>query len=1204
MLKKLNRSILYKILIPLSLTTFLGYVAAAAIIAHWYEGVFNQQVHKRMQHITSALLISAELDANANHLIPIVNALASERDVSELVVLRGEPLTVIAANENRWIGQRAMDISIESRLPKDAYVWAGNSVNFGFDKGHQAFFYSMNIRLLEPASRRYLPAQIHLVLTPKEALLRNEYALWTWLGGLLLGMLILVVVVLVVLQRVVLHPISQLVGVMQLHQQGQRQVLVDVRSDDEFGRLGTLYNNTVKVLEQSLQELNSLKQWNESVLWAAGDGILGVNGDGNITYANPAAANILLYPTAEALVGHNLDLLHVSDGRGSESWWMQLLSELMAAARSEQCTSEQLCRVYGEGAFFCDNRQRITVEYAAALLDQAHIQQGVVLVFRDVTARREAEEAVRLSEERLKLALSAPGIATWSWSHETDQIHLDDGAAALLGHAGANADLDFNDFLALVHPDDCAAVHAQWALLMASGTGIEMEFRMINADGQVGHLACRAHGQLDNQYRLERVAGVFWDVTKERQVSALLSRQLHRMQVLSRLAADTQPGLDALLVSALERIGKQLDMDYGIISEIQREEYRVAHCYAPGTELASDQTFKLADTYCAITWQANDVIAITDMAASPYAKHPCFEKFGLGSYIAVPLMVRGARFGTLNFSSVVAKKQAWNDSDIEFMRICGLWIQSTIERHLFSQDLVQAKEDAEVATRAKSQFLANMSHEIRTPMNGVLGMLSLLHETAVDQEQGSYIETAQRSAEALLAILNDVLDFSKIEAGRLTLESIAFSPAQLIEEVCCLLTQQARVKQLALYLAIDAQVPRTLVGDPVRFRQVLFNLVGNAIKFTSQGHVSVRASADDQQQLTVHVVDTGIGISEAQQAQLFTSFYQGDASTTRKYGGTGLGLSISRQLVHMMGGTLTLTSQLGEGSCFAFSLPVTSRGEREGEYWRQRYPQLNHSLLIATGSEVLQQVLCAYLHDVGCEAQLWYPELTPATNYSALLIDEGMPLEPIQQTLQGLANPEVPMVLLHYPASSGAQRLPQIQYELTKPIAREQLYAGLARLMTPQLSCGASSEAVPAAPNEQMLDKQQVVLVVDDVMTNQQVIKKMLMKLGYQVQLAANGRQALEKMQAKQYAMVFMDCQMPEMDGYEATQQLRRYEQGTTHHQLIVAMTANAMQGDRETCLQAGMDDYVAKPVTLARVRELMAQWLTQPPEAPTAAER
>lgn len=420
---------------------------------------------------------------------------------------------------------------------------------------------------------------------------------------------------------------------------------------------------------------------------------------------------------------------------------------------------------------------------------------------------------------------------------------------------------------------------------------------------------------------------------------------------------------------------------------------------------------------------------------------------------------------------ITAKKQ-------EELKEKNMWLQlkrANMKAEAASKDLQESLEKAEAANKAKSDFLANMSHELRTPMNGVLGMAQLLADTTLNTEQQEYVTTINGSAENLLMLLNDILDFSKIEAGALVLENIAFAFTDALQKTGGLLRPQAEKKGIDLIVSVESDVPNYLWGDPGRVRQIVTNLVGNAIKFTDRGHVRIRVSVqghDSGDRLYVAVEDTGVGIPANKLSEIFEKFTQADASVTRKYGGTGLGLAITKQLVQLMGGEIGVESAEGKGSTFWFAIPCNPAG-------------------------------------------------------------------------------------------------------ITDVVSHEEERA---------IRCQAVEHLKPVGEAK--------VLLVDDYYVNRVFAEKLLRKFGFKhIDVAEDGVKAIEKYRTNVYDMIFMDCQMPELDGYQATQKLRLIEEGTPLHTPIVAMTANAMMGDREKCLKAGMDDYLSKPLRAEHLKKVIETW-------------
>ncbi|POZ51451.1 response regulator [Methylovulum psychrotolerans] len=621
--------------------------------------------------------------------------------------------------------------------------------------------------------------------------------------------------------------------------------------------------------------------------------------------------------------------------------------------------------------------------------------------------------------------------------------------------------------------------------------------------------------------------------------------------------------------------------------------------------IRKEQRVALGDCLCGRAAVSGELLISDDCFCDPRHEHTFQGMQAHGHYI-VPIVATGGVLGiiflyTTPYPAHLSKR-------IAMLKQVGEMLGIAVLQDRAQASLEKARDMAMQAALAKSEFLANMSHEIRTPMNGVLGMLDLLRDTDMSANQWSLLETAYSSAEALLVILNDILDFSKLEAGKVELEHIDFNLPELAEDVCALLAVRAHAKNLELNCFMPTELPSFWQGDPGRIRQVLTNLIGNAVKFTEYGEVSVTAQylpdSLGQHRVRFEVRDTGIGIAEPAQAQLFQAFSQAESNTSRRFGGTGLGLSICKKMVELMGGDIGLQSASGQGTCFWFTLPL-----QPGQVPVTDKPPtdiVGKRVLIVDDNATNRMILKHYLTYWGIVANTadsgsaalaeLHQALTDGTPYHLALLDMHMPQMDglsLARLITGTpALTDLPRIMLTSGGllNDAERRDLGLAQCLLKPARQTQLFDAISHALCDDGQT-LSPKAKQPPPKPSYAGKK--VLVVEDNQVNQKVIIGMLAKFQVSPDLADNGKLAFDKLLQTTYDLILMDCQMPMMDGYQTTRELRLLEKGRNFpRQTIVALTANADNNERTNCLAAGMDDYLAKPFTQEQLTAMLARWL------------
>lgn len=564
----------------------------------------------------------------------------------------------------------------------------------------------------------------------------------------------------------------------------------------------------------------------------------------------------------------------------------------------------------------------------------------------------------------------------------------------------------------------------------------------------------------------------------------------------------------------------------------------------------------------------------------------------------------------LDLEILTAKIKAY----IEFFKQKHKLEITTRELEKTIQELDSSKKIAEEATLAKSSFLANMSHEIRTPLNGIIGMAELaLMDGSLSEIQSERLADIKQSGISLLDIINEILDISKIEADKLVLEEIEFSIRDVLQKVIRLLSVKISQDNLELNCSISPEIPDILVGDPIRIRQILINLVGNAIKFTDKGFVSIELNlikkSKDSVNIDFIIRDTGIGIAKDKVQYLFESFSQADTSTTRKHGGSGLGLSISKNLVNMMDGEIEIESELDKGSMFLFNLNLKI-GTQNLEDWNKIISKPEqYRILVIDDNENSRKDIEAQIKFMGIKVESIESSKKAIAvienansvkdKFDLVLVDHYLPektgIELINEISTKFKNDYIPKLVLMLPIQYSFDSIhvnrSEIKYQISKPVLQKELRSLIANVLEKQ-------ENEPVQIKESKLDKSEVlkkeaaksILVAEDQIINQKIIKQFLERGGYKVKIVNNGKIAFETYQNCSFDAILMDIQMPEMDGYEATREIRKFENNTDKHIPIVAMTAHAMKGDKEKCLAAGMDHYITKPINPVGLYKLLLE--------------
>jgi two-component system sensor histidine kinase/response regulator len=789
----------------------------------------------------------------------------------------------------------------------------------------------------------------------------------------------------------------------------------------------------------------------------------------------------------------------------------------------------------------------------------------------DITERKELEDKLHYATESLNIAQTAAGIATFDFDFRRNTRICSENFRELLGIPPATSLEDLNRTLSRVHPDDFARVRSAPLETTPADPYYRCEYRVMLDSGMERWIGEKAKVSRAASGDVERITGALIDISDLKRTKAALGSVEIRLE---RALRGTQDGLWEIdLLTNVSWYG----LRFGEILGYSVEELGCSH----------EQFATL------IHPEDRERVAL---ALDNHLEHR-----------AIYDLEFRVRHKAGHYEWMRARGQAERAADGTPLRLAGA-MQLVTDRKLAEQASLDAKLAAEAANRAKSSFLANLSHEIRTPMNGVLGMSQILAETSLDGTQREYLDIIRGSAKALLSLINGVLDLSKIEADRLELENVEFDLIHMIYETVAATALQTAAKGIELIVTLEAEVPVLVRADPVRLRQVVLNLLGNAVKFTHEGHISVRVvngtATSERASLTIEVTDTGIGIPADRIDRLFKSFSQVDSSTTRHYGGTGLGLSIVKRLAELMGGEVGVRSEAGTGSTFWVRIEVDVVKEQPA-----RQPLgLGRKILIvddiADARDSLVSKLNLYQYtavSVGSVDEAL--QRLVQDSFDLVLADELMPMRGGLDLLKALRtdsrHARVPFILM---SLFGAEHDTVEREYRPDAVGLKPIRAALLANLVDQVLTGKTPHAPSIRTSPQSLPtfRGNKILLVEDNPVNQRVAQRTLQNLAAEVTIANNGAEALERIAESNFDAVLMDCQMPVMDGFTATRRIREMESSRGGKRLpIIALTANVMSEDREKCLAAGMDAHLGKPIEPAQVIEALSRFLKAAASAP-----
>jgi len=843
---------------------------------------------------------------------------------------------------------------------------------------------------------------------------------------------------------------------------------------------------------------------------------------------------------------------------------------------------------------------------------------GAIEVLRDTTQRKQLEKTIRASEERLSLATQAGRIGIWDWDVENNVLVWEESMFVLYGLHREDFTGAYEAWQASLHPADRAETETAIHDALAGIRPFEPEFRIVRPDGAIRHIKAQAKVFRTDEGAPVRMIGANWDITERKLAEEQLEKNQHRLEVLLKITQLHLGSVQELLEKALDEALNITESKIGYVYHYDEKTQKFT-LNAYSTDVMKECTINEVKTCYELEktglWgeavrQRRPVMLNDFTSAHPLKKGYPEGHAALFRYLTVPVINEGIIVGVVG---VANKSSDYTHTDVLQLTLLMDAIWKNVERLEAEQALREAKEAAETASKAKSEFLANMSHEIRTPMSAITGMAYLMLRTDLDSQQRDYLTKISYASESLLGIINDILDFSKIEAGKLEIETIPFDLGDIFDYLSGIVGGRAYEKGVELIYSLPPDLPRQLIGDPLRLKQVLGNLAGNAVKFTETGHVVISVALTgpiegEVAPLTFSVADTGIGMTAEQLGMVLEPFSQADGSITRKYGGTGLGLTIVTRLLDLMQGSLEVESEPGAGSRFTFTLRLPLAEQHRpapsvaADFHGQR-------VLVVDDNDGAREIISAMLTSFGFSVaesgsgeegiSMTRTAEQEGEPFVLVFMDWRMPcmdgLEAIRRIRSdsAIAQPPAIIMISAFAGDEVRQKLKDMDGTLllTKPLLPSPLLdavfeaTGTVHRLPPR--------TVPASSVLQRKLRRisgGAVLVAEDNPINQQVARELLEQAGMTVTIAGDGRAAVAAVTEQTFDAVFMDIQMPVMDGLEATRLIR--ELPGVKDIPIIAMTAHALVGDREKCLAAGMNDHVAKPIDITELHGALIRWI------------